>query len=53
MLTISAQVVLGTLLGILEIVSATPLLACALVLTQRLYVEDTLGDWPDKPLRDE
>jgi len=51
MLTISAQVVLGTVLGVLGIVFATPLMACALVLTQRLYVEDTLGDKLERPLK--
>ena len=44
MLTIGAQVVLGTLLGVLGIIFATPLTACAMVLVQRLYVEDALGD---------
>jgi predicted PurR-regulated permease PerM len=51
MLTISAQVVLGTVLGVLGIIFATPLMACALVLTQRLYVEDTLGDELERPLK--
>ena len=44
MLTISAQVVLGTLLGVVGVIFATPLTACAMVLVQRLYVEDALGD---------
>jgi predicted PurR-regulated permease PerM len=51
MLTISAQVVLGTLLGVLGIIFATPLAACAMVLTQRLYVEDVLGDRLERPLK--
>ena len=50
MITISAQVLLGTMLGILGIVFATPLAACAMVLVNRLYVEDALGDNLDKPL---
>jgi predicted PurR-regulated permease PerM len=51
-LTISAQVLLGTLFGVLGVIFATPLTACALVLTQRLYVEDTLGDRLDNAVRD-
>ena len=35
MITISAQVVLGTLIGVLGVVFATPLTGCALVLVQR------------------
>jgi predicted PurR-regulated permease PerM len=48
MLTISAQVVLGTVLGVLGVVFATPLTACALVLFNRVYVEDVLGDRLDE-----
>ena len=44
MLTISAQVVLGSLLGVIGIIFATALTACGIVLVQRLYVEDALGD---------
>lgn len=44
MLTIGAQVVLGSLLGVIGIIFATPLTACAMVLVQRLYIEDALGD---------
>lgn len=44
MLTIAAQVVLGTLLGVVGVIFATPLTACAMVLVQRLYIEDALGD---------
>jgi len=44
MLTISAQVVLGSLLGVVGIIFATPLTACGMVLVQRLYIEDALGD---------
>jgi predicted PurR-regulated permease PerM len=43
-LTISAQVVLGALLGVPGIVFATPLTAVLLVLVKRLYVEGVLGD---------
>jgi predicted PurR-regulated permease PerM len=43
-LTIAAQIVLGTLLGILGLIFATPLTACAIVLTRELYVKDVLGD---------
>ncbi len=51
MLTIGAQVVLGTLLGIVGVIFATPLTACAMVLVQRLYVEDALGDEIEKRVR--
>ena len=44
LVTMSAQVVLGTMLGVLGIVFATPLAACALVLVNRVYIEDVLGD---------
>ncbi|MGH6611543.1 MAG: AI-2E family transporter, partial [Burkholderiaceae bacterium] len=43
-LTITAQVLLGVLLGTLGVLLATPLTAAALVLVKMLYVEDTLGD---------
>ena len=43
-LTISAQVLLGVLLGITGVVLASPLTAVALVLVKMLYIEDTLGD---------
>jgi predicted PurR-regulated permease PerM len=41
-LTISAQVLLGVLIGPLGIVFATPLTAVLVVVIKRLYVEDTL-----------
>ena len=44
MLTIGSQVVLGSLLGVIGVIFATPLTACAMVLAQRLYIEDALGD---------
>jgi len=43
-LTISAQVLLGVLLGAIGLLLATPLTAMALVLVKMLYVEDALGD---------
>ncbi|MGH9943926.1 MAG: AI-2E family transporter [Pyrinomonadaceae bacterium] len=43
-LTITAQVLLGVLLGTLGVLLATPLTAATLVLVRMLYVEDTLGD---------
>jgi predicted PurR-regulated permease PerM len=51
MLTIGAQVVLGTLLGVLGVIFATPLAACAMVLVQKIYVEDVLGDRLERPLK--
>jgi predicted PurR-regulated permease PerM len=44
LVTMSAQVVLGTMIGVLGIVFATPIAACALVLVNRVYIEDVLGD---------
>lgn len=43
-LTLGAQIVFATLFGVLGIVFATPLTACALVFVQEAYVEDALGD---------
>jgi predicted PurR-regulated permease PerM len=43
-ITLTAQVLMGVLLGIPGIVLATPLAAVGLVLIKMLYVEDTLGD---------
>lgn len=43
-LTISTQVLLGALAGILGIILATPLTAAAMVMIKMWYVEDLLGD---------
>jgi predicted PurR-regulated permease PerM len=43
-LTVTAQVLLGLLAGGLGLVLAAPLTAVAMVLVQRLYIEDMLGD---------
>ncbi|MDX2152413.1 MAG: AI-2E family transporter [Bryobacteraceae bacterium] len=43
-LTITAQILLGVLLGALGLVLATPLLVAAIVLVKKLYIEDWLGD---------
>jgi predicted PurR-regulated permease PerM len=43
-LTITAQVLLGLLAGGIGLVLAAPLAAVAMVLVQRFYVEDVLGD---------
>jgi predicted PurR-regulated permease PerM len=43
-LTITAEVVLGILLGVWGIILATPLVAAMLVLVRMLYVEETLGE---------
>lgn len=42
--TLSAQVLMGTLLGLGGLALATPLAAASLVAVQLLYVEDVLGD---------
>lgn len=44
--TLSAQVLMGTLLGFGGLALATPLAAAALVAVQMLYIEGVLGDAP-------
>jgi predicted PurR-regulated permease PerM len=46
-LTLGAQAILGSILGILGVALATPVAAAGLVLVRCAYVEDTLGDDPD------
>ena len=48
-LTIAAQVVMGTLGGLIGVALATPLLAVVLVMVRTLYVEDVLRDDLDRP----
>ena len=43
-LTITAQVLLGVLVGAIGVIFATPLAAAGLVAVKMLYVEDVLGD---------
>lgn len=43
-LTISVQVLLGVLAGIVGLIVATPLIAAAMVMVKMWYVEDLLGD---------
>jgi predicted PurR-regulated permease PerM len=50
-LTITAQVLLGLLAGGLGLVLAAPLTATAMILVQRLYVEDVLHDAMAEPPR--
>lgn len=49
-LTLLGQMIMGVVAGGIGVVVATPLTAIFLVLTKRLYVEDTLGDAGDEPL---
>ncbi|HSK70373.1 MAG TPA: AI-2E family transporter [Pyrinomonadaceae bacterium] len=49
-LTISAQLALGILLGGIGLVLATPLLAAAMVLVQTIYIEDVLGESLEEPV---
>ena len=49
-LTISAQLALGILLGGIGLVLATPLLAVAMVLVQTIYIEDVLGESLEEPI---
>ena len=48
-LTITSQVLMAVLAGGLGLALATPLAAAALVLIQRLYIEDILGDTLEEP----
>jgi len=43
-LTISAQVLLGTLFGFVGLLVASPLTATAMILVKMLYIENVLGD---------
>lgn len=43
-LTVSAQLLMGVMFGLIGIMLAAPLLVVALVLIQMLYIRDTLGD---------
>lgn len=48
-LTLSAQIILAVLAGLLGLLFATPLVAAALVLIRMIYVEDVLGDRGSAP----
>lgn len=52
-LTVISQILMASLMGMLGVLLATPLLAVGLVLVRMLYVEDTLGDSLDEPLAHE
>lgn len=49
-LTVVSQILMASLMGMLGVLLATPLLAVGMVLVQMLYVEDTLGDSLEQPL---
>jgi predicted PurR-regulated permease PerM len=51
-LTITVQVLMGLMAGILGLTLATPLAAALIVLVQMLYVRNTLGDPIPKPSED-
>ena len=46
-ITISTQLILGVLIGGQGLILATPLVAVGLVLVQKLYIEDVLGESND------
>jgi predicted PurR-regulated permease PerM len=50
-LSIVGQLILGGIFGVLGFILATPLTAVALVLSQKLYVEDVLGDSMEAGIR--
>lgn len=52
-LTVISQILMASLMGMLGVLLATPLVAVGLVLVRMLYVEDTLGDSLDRPLSHE
>ncbi len=43
-LLISAQILIGVLLGVFGLILATPMMVCVIVAIQMIYIEDTLGD---------
>jgi predicted PurR-regulated permease PerM len=49
-LLIFVQLIFGLLAGFLGLTVATPILAAAMVIVKRAYLEDTLGDPPGAPL---
>lgn len=51
-ITIAGQLILGGIFGALGFILATPLTAVALVLAQKLYVEDVLGDSMEDEIRE-
>jgi predicted PurR-regulated permease PerM len=51
-LSIVGQLILGGIFGVLGFILATPLTAVAMVLTQKLYVEDVLGDSMDEEVQE-
>ncbi|MCF3973111.1 AI-2E family transporter [Paracoccus salsus] len=50
-LTVMAIVAFGSMLGLFGVILATPLLLVSIILVQRIYVEDVLGD--TMPARDD
>lgn len=50
-LSIMGQLILGAIFGVLGFILATPLTAVALVLMQKFYVEDVLGDSMENEIR--
>lgn len=46
-LVVTFQLLMGTLMGLMGLTLATPLLAMITVLVERLYIEDVLGDTED------
>ncbi|RPI23451.1 MAG: AI-2E family transporter [Acidobacteria bacterium] len=52
-LTITTQVLFGSVAGILGLALATPMTAVAVILVERLYVEDALGKAKDEERKDE
>ena len=43
-LVIVLQFVLSSLIGVVGVILAMPIMACTMVMVRRLYVEDVLGD---------
>jgi predicted PurR-regulated permease PerM len=43
-LTITAQLLLGSAFGLIGVMLATPFTAAAMILVKMLYIEDVLGD---------
>lgn len=51
-LTIAGQLILGGIFGVIGFILATPLTAVGMVLVQKLYVEDMLGDLMENEVGD-
>ena len=52
-LQLLVQVLFGVLAGPLGVIMATPIMACAMVLVEMLYIEDILGEREPGPVENQ